>query len=1844
MKIGMSASHASRVGVTVLAVAFLGFMNVRPSQAASAGLLVLVYDKAEAADVALGDINRDGFPDMCVATSNNKGLLLFQGDLNRNWAVLAAAGLPTSGSYSAVALADLDRNGLLDIVASEGPSEAGALVVYRQAPRGTWTDASGALPTASCFAKRIVLEDFNRDGLCDIATAGPNGVWLIKRNFGPDLWDPVQLPQAATESHSGLAFFDWSGDGLPDLVATCDGAVGGGIRYWTQPAAGVWPRQAVLIDRAKFNTLRTADLNLDGIPDLLAAYGSGLVIRSGAPGFPEMSDSFLEPAVQSDFVVGNWPADADREIFSCNSTQLSIFTGLPGASWQLDSRDTAVGDLTLRDVADCDRDGAPDIGCFDGSGLPCVYYNHPTSETVLWMENSPPLPPPFRAQCFDTGDPDRDGDTDLLLGREATAEGLAYYEGDGGASWLDATVAELPQHQSFSVVALHDFDFDGYEDGFFVSKSGDGILYSKRRSNGWVKAATVSPPMQYSTITFANFRTFLDVVVASPPGAEGIDFFQYTGGAPGMDWTRTVGDTGGLSVKWVAAGDFNGDGVDEIASADSAGAFFLFSWSGTDWVVLRAGLPQNLQVSRFVVEDVDRDSYPDIIAIGKGDGIYVILNRYVTTEVLLLDDSQRYLNVSIEDSNLDGIPDILAVSPIGIDMFLGDNLTSWTTVQHVAKPTTGSLFTDAGFAFLDKDDAVDIVALEDDGHIRLFYSKDGSPPGGWHGFSPDGWITTFNPDCRVAVMDNVGVSTSTALYEYSTDGGATWSTPAVPEVNASMGGRSAELIARAVPFPDSSRDQYWIRFTIQDVNGNVGISPEYNVQIDAVPPTNPTLIFTLPHEPGIWNRLNRIQYSWPAGTDEHSGIAGYSVEITRAPDTVVNSSIEFGPSDRLQRTLNLVDANDWYIHLRTVDRAGNVSVDTMRVGPFFIDRSPPDPPVITIDGANSASWPEWYKGHQTVQINRGNDGGESAFYIRHRISRNALTDPSTGPDAGVPQLQIPTSTTITTYETWYVHAVTVDRAGNLSDVVHAGPLQIDVNPPWGRLAVTPDSSTGDRVRVELSDMTDRGAGVLEWRLLYRLAGELAWTTWATYSNTAPDQVVTFVPPDPAEEYQLVAQFEDNVGWVSSVTNPLSTRFEQNVVIETEVEIAHAFGDPTFELREGVKVYKGDDFIGTTDASGRITVPDVAIGDEITALYLLGTLPSRRRDREELGGDPWAYRQYLTNVEIGNDGVMSGHIVETNDNPLRLTLRRRNSLIGFHLVGAISWNAGGMYLDDLRNRFERASDYLYKTTDGQMFLELVEIYENRSFWDDGGDVRIHFNKMRENARPDGLYSAYSHKNIEYWSGTGHTTMIHELGHYGLGLRDEYKNYSNEDASYYHASTCTLNREVVGGAYGSTSPLSACVMDAQWEARNFCDDLAANPHNHDTVQHHYHSMCCWDWIKFKFSDPALPVSAKRWVIRQPTDRGDQVPGPDAVPSSGWGRVYVMNVWGEEGYEWRFTFLKSDGTPFERDQVFLVRYDGTEIPMGWTNRDGQILVHNIYPDNQALVRQWEDGWTEDDTIDYYFDLPDHRSDVTGPLTESVGVRTVQSMQPAKVLTAEAATTLTTRLDLIPGTTISQLLVHLTPSEPFIEPPLMTIWHDNTGGLITSEELTWNGPAGRYEATVELPDTGEPSGRVSVRTIPWGGEEVNVGGDFHLVEVTGENPFLWGSSGGALQIGAFDNAIPSGTILNISTAGGSWARGWRIVKGPFRIMPNNGSTIGGPANITITHSGDADNVLAADMDSLDVYWWNETERNWEKVPSLRLPDRGEVSAPMQQFGSYCIAGPPRFPLAGVMDWRSYQ
>jgi hypothetical protein len=143
------------------------------------------------------------------------------------------------------------------------------------------------------------------------------------------------------------------------------------------------------------------------------------------------------------------------------------------------------------------------------------------------------------------------------------------------------------------------------------------------------------------------------------------------------------------------------------------------------------------------------------------------------------------------------------------------------------------------------------------------------------------------------------------------------------------------------PLPDG---QWYFHIRSVDVAGNWNSEAKHfgPFCIDTQPPGPPNDLTSSSHQVAVWSNQNEISLSWQPAEDEGSGISGYLTLWDTSEDTALTRDTHHSSLITHHSSLiTLSDGNNHYFHLRSMDKAGQLSEETLHLGPFYIDATPP---------------------------------------------------------------------------------------------------------------------------------------------------------------------------------------------------------------------------------------------------------------------------------------------------------------------------------------------------------------------------------------------------------------------------------------------------------------------------------------------------------------------------------------------------------------------------------------------------------------------------------------------------------------------------------------------------------------------------------------------------------------------------------------------------------------------------------------------------------------------------------------------------------------------------------------
>ena len=249
-------------------------------------------------DLVAGDFNNDGKLDLMVAvgppaTDGPSAIDLFPGNGDGTFA--SPISFPASADLVTIASADFNNDGLLDLVSTTSPRTGGNgnLQIMLGKGDGTFTEGTVvSIPNVQSASQTILPADFNLDGKIDLAVTlespdASSGQLALMLGAGDGTF---QSPVFEPLQSSSLTAADLNGDGVLDIVGGAADGVYGQFGYLLGNGDGTFQPE-VLLD-GSVGPLAVADFNGDGQPDIVgSALPEGVTIGPGIVGFRNLSQS-----------------------------------------------------------------------------------------------------------------------------------------------------------------------------------------------------------------------------------------------------------------------------------------------------------------------------------------------------------------------------------------------------------------------------------------------------------------------------------------------------------------------------------------------------------------------------------------------------------------------------------------------------------------------------------------------------------------------------------------------------------------------------------------------------------------------------------------------------------------------------------------------------------------------------------------------------------------------------------------------------------------------------------------------------------------------------------------------------------------------------------------------------------------------------------------------------------------------------------------------------------------------------------------------------------------------------------------------------------------------------------------------------------------------------------------------------------------------------------------------------------------------------------------------------------------------------------------------------------------
>lgn len=200
--------------------------------------------------MAVVDLNRDGIKDVAIGGGNTEFSVLLgtgKGTFVQQPVVTLVPGGDLFSACNDIGVGDLNRDGIPDLVVPLGNGNGNAILIG--IGNGTFQIRSRVQIDENFFPLHVAIADFNRDGLLDIARTmgdGTNGLMQILRGNGDGTFQTAPnryLVPPPQSSRGGIMILagDWNADAKPDVAFVEGGAGTPTIDVLTNTTAGLPP-------------------------------------------------------------------------------------------------------------------------------------------------------------------------------------------------------------------------------------------------------------------------------------------------------------------------------------------------------------------------------------------------------------------------------------------------------------------------------------------------------------------------------------------------------------------------------------------------------------------------------------------------------------------------------------------------------------------------------------------------------------------------------------------------------------------------------------------------------------------------------------------------------------------------------------------------------------------------------------------------------------------------------------------------------------------------------------------------------------------------------------------------------------------------------------------------------------------------------------------------------------------------------------------------------------------------------------------------------------------------------------------------------------------------------------------------------------------------------------------------------------------------------------------------------------------------------------------------------------------------------------------------------------------
>jgi FG-GAP-like repeat len=293
--------------------------------------------------VVAADLNGDGLADVITSTADGKAVVVLLNDAAHPGSLSVSQTLPVMNP-SRVAVVDLDGDGLPDLVI---PADDVYVALQSSSTPGHFGSPISLVGQPSGGAAAVAVGDLNGDGVADIVEADQNGVTVLFLGHTPQGVAvasalPVYL-SSKTFGVTAVAVADVDGDGRDDVIIVDQGsnAVIVLLQSPATPGTFLAPRSYPMPGNGDHGRVVAADLNGDARPDLIVDGTDNVLVLlqdASQPGTFLPADAYAAPLTADGLGVADINGDGLPDIVTSSGSESSLVSGVvstpPGVYYQ----------------------------------------------------------------------------------------------------------------------------------------------------------------------------------------------------------------------------------------------------------------------------------------------------------------------------------------------------------------------------------------------------------------------------------------------------------------------------------------------------------------------------------------------------------------------------------------------------------------------------------------------------------------------------------------------------------------------------------------------------------------------------------------------------------------------------------------------------------------------------------------------------------------------------------------------------------------------------------------------------------------------------------------------------------------------------------------------------------------------------------------------------------------------------------------------------------------------------------------------------------------------------------------------------------------------------------------------------------------------------------------------------------------------------------------------------------------------------------------------------------------------------------------------------------------------